>query len=186
MIPRFSLFLEYPKNLYLLPRDHSRALRQANEAAAVMHHTRHMSRHFEEYAIAKYGYAKRNAKYVERKMRMTGENKPLVFTGRLRHSIVSRRQIQATPKGAKLIMFPSIEGVKTGRAKSEAALKRLGRTRSNTAIINIKKVIQMNAELTTVAQDEQRAIASEIHRVYDNKVTIHRMAGTVRKRFGRS
>lgn len=178
MVSRAIQFdLTLPRDPALFERDHRRALREAFTSAAVLHHTRHIPRHFESFASTKYRYARRKAKYEARKQRLLGHRLPLVFTGRTRDTVTMLRTIRATPKGATLTMRLPIRGG-TGRLVDAAARARMIRAGrrvkplSDRAINSQKVILQIIAELETISPDENEAIRREIADRYTERASL--------------
>lgn len=61
--PKITTTVTLPRDPRLLVRDHNTILRETLREAAFEHHRRHIPWHFESFAPAKYGYARRGKKY---------------------------------------------------------------------------------------------------------------------------
>ncbi|MES2793214.1 MAG: hypothetical protein V4719_26630 [Planctomycetota bacterium] len=163
-LPKTDIEITFPRDPSLLQSDHRNFLRESNYFMAEYHFHKHMPRHFEPFAGAKYGYLKRSDKYNKRKLRIVGHKIDNVFSGASRREITTKRQIVATPKGAKLKMRLPVEGV-TGRLMDEDAARRIARAKGKTfngftqrqvsARINILK---RAAEMEVVAKDETNTL----------------------------
>ena len=153
--PEIDFDLTFERDPRLYARDHATFLRRANRDAAAFHHTRHIPRHFEHFAAAKYGYAPRSRRYQALKDRRGLP--PLVFSGRSRGVITSQRTITSTQHQAKLLLRLPIRGA-SGRLRVKP-----GRSTLSTSQKTIHRTV---VELETIADDEQRALAAEIEQRY--------------------
>lgn len=184
---KFELIL--PRDPALFERDHRKALRLAFAAAALVHHTRHIPRHFQAFASVKYRYARRSAKYEARKQRLLGHRLPLVFTGKTRDTVTMLKTIRATPKGATLTMRLPIKGG-TGRlldAAAAARLVRAGKRRATTftqkQVDSQRVILQIRSELEVISEDELKFIAQTIQDQYERQAGITKdVEGRSRKR----
>ena len=79
------------KRLGLSASDARTINRVVLESMADEWHERYLPGHFEEGATAVYGYAQRKSKYLKRKRRLYGHQRPLVFTGEA--LLLSRQKI---------------------------------------------------------------------------------------------
>jgi len=176
---RISATLHATRDPRLFVRDHNRFVREAFRKAAEFHHKKHIPRHFEKFAGAKYGYAKRRSRvwvgifeaigkspwrpgeprkgsYQEYKDRLGLP--PLVFTGASRHLATTQRQITATStKGARLIVRLALGGA-SGRFRFKKGQTQLTQQQ--------KEIAARIAEMETIAPDEQRAINRVIQEHY--------------------
>lgn len=174
-----SATMHFTRDPRLYVRDHNRFVREAYRKAAEFHHKEHIPRHFEKFAGAKYGYAKRRSRvwvgifeaigkspwrpgeprkgsYQEYKDRLGLP--PLVFTGASRDLATSQRQITATAtKGARLIVRLALVGA-SGRFRKKPGQTQLTQQQ--------KEIVSRIAEMETIAPDEQRRINWEIQRSY--------------------
>lgn len=124
-MPGSSVELVFSADPRLKARDHNKFMRAAFTAGAEYHFRQHVPRHFEDFAIHKYGYYPRSEKYNDRKMKQVGHNHPLVFTGASKRMATgSHLPVQATPKGATLTVRLAFSGG-SGRMKDAAAIARL-------------------------------------------------------------
>jgi hypothetical protein len=142
--PRIEAQGDFPRDPRLFVRDHARFLRESLREAMAEHHERHIPRHFQPFAIAKYGYKPRSNGYERRKRRL-GKHNPLEFTGRTKTQVTTSRQITATQHRATLIMRLPLSGG-TGRfrlAKGQTQLSSSQRT-----------ILQIIEELRAIAPDE--------------------------------
>lgn len=158
-------------------REHNRALRAANEEAAVYHHEKHMPDHFKMAGYSKYKIDKRSARYNKRKHRTVNHTLPNVFSGNTRREVLAARTIRATPKGARLQMRFSLKGG-SGRFY----------VRRGMSLRQVSSQVQMMrrvAELEAVNDTELKTLGSEIQAAYIDNVNKHIAAGgRVRKRKG--
>jgi len=86
----------------LTPRNHAAVMREVNRAVMVRHQYDRLPKHFEESAYGEYGARTRTTKYTARKQKKFGHNRPNVYTGRLRRSVLNKVKITATQHGSRL------------------------------------------------------------------------------------
>jgi len=182
--PEISVTVDYPRDPALYQRDHARFLRESNRQAAVFHHRRHIPRHFEHFAAAKYGYKPRRS-YVGRNKRRVGYQaikdrlglpplvSPRVTGGQTQRQITTQRQVTATQKRARLIMRLPFRGG-TGRFRLQPGQRQLS--------VNQQVVMQIIAEIEAIAPDEQRTLNEFIHTYYATQA--NQPGVRKRKRFG--
>lgn len=160
--PQLIVTTTLPRDPRLLGRDHARMLNDTLREAAAVHHARHIPRHFQAFAAAKYGYHRRGRKYQAIKDRLGLP--PLVSPfalaqGRLpTHAAVMNAggfTITATQKKATLKLRLPFRGG-TGRLRVE----------SNGLSDHQKALLRTIAELEVIAPDEQRYLNEFIHRRY--------------------
>lgn len=156
--PTLSVTTTYPRDPRLFVRDHQTFLRDSLRETIVEHHTRHIPWHFEQFAAAKYGYAKRKAKYQARKDRLGLP--PLVSpnrdtSGQLKTAMTQFRQVTATSTRARLILRLPFQGG-TGR------LKLTGGSLSSSQ----KNILMRIAEMETIARDEHGHLMEFLGNVY--------------------
>lgn len=162
--PRITGELRFSPAPEELDRNHRKFLNKAHRAAAAYHHEKHIWRHFDPQAYARYGYENRSRKYTERKFRLFGHRLPNVFTGATRRQALTQRQITATPSSARLILRLAFH---SGRVLDTKALSRLGRARlTYRQIQGQEKVLARIAEMETVTPEEILAIAKVIEQNY--------------------
>ena len=155
-----------PRDPALFTRDHNRFAREANGAAALYHWQRHIPRHFQGFAAAKYGYNKRTAKYRARKIKLVGAKPDMVFSGRSQRMMTRNApQIRKTPKGATLIMRLPIDGG-TGKILDAEAAERLYRAGkrkhrgfTERQVNSQIQIMRRVAEMEAVSADEIRTLA---------------------------
>ena len=168
-IPVITTTVTLPRDPAVFQRDHNRALRTACAYAAEYHHRVHIPRHFQGFAAAKYGYAKRSPRYIkwkERVIKGADGKQDLVFSGMTRSEITKNRAISATPKGATLRMRIPISGG-TGRLMDEAARARTGRKALTIRAITAQRNIIMRvAEVEAISRDEINTLMGEVKRIY--------------------
>jgi hypothetical protein len=158
-------------------REHNKALRAANEAAADYHHRINMPDHFKMVGYSKYQIDKRSAKYNKRKHRRVNHVLPNVYTGNTRREVLGQRQIRATPKGARLLMRFSLKGG-SGRFYVRRGMKLQ-------AVSSQIEMMRRVAELEAISEGEQKSIMQEVKRAYVSLVNQNIAAGgRVRKRKG--
>lgn len=71
------------------------ARKEAWEAAGQLWHTEILPSHFEEGAQQRYGYTARKRFYRDKKRRLFGHGRPLVFTGTLRRQVLRSSRIKS-------------------------------------------------------------------------------------------
>lgn len=158
-------------------REHNKALRAANEAAAAYHHEKHMPDHFKMVGYTKYKIDKRSAKYNKRKHRKFNHTLPNVYTGNTRREVLGGRTIRATPKGARLVMRFSLKGG-SGRFYVRRGM-------SLRQVSSQVEMMRRVAELQAVSEGERKTLGGEIQAAYMTNVNKHIAAGgRVRKRKG--
>lgn len=165
-IPIMTVTVTLPRDPALFQRDHNRFSRAANVLAARYHFQKHIPRHFQGFAAAKYGYRKRTSKYKQRKIKLVGAKPDMVFSGRSQRVITGTApKIQATPKGSRLIMRLPIDGG-TGKILDAAAAQRLfaaGKRKTATFTkrqVNSQiEIMRRVKEMEAVSPDEARALA---------------------------
>lgn len=182
--PEIRITVDYPRDPDLYLRDHGRFLREANRQAAVFHHQIHIPRHFKPFAAAKYGYAPRRS-YLGRNKRRVGyqaiKNRlglpplvsPRLTGGQTQRQVTSQRQVTATQHRSRLTMTLPFRGG-TGRFRLMPGQTQL--------TVNQKVVMQIIAEIETIAPDEQRTINQFIHNHYAELA--NRPGVRKRKQFG--
>lgn len=158
--PKLTVTTTLPRDPRLLGRDHARMLNDTLREAAAEHHKRHVPRHFQAFAPAKYGYARRGSKYQKIKDRLGLP--PLVSPyslkqGRLPTHVAVMQQfnITATQKRATLKMRLPFRGG-TGRLRVE----------SNGLSDHQKALLRTIAEIEAIAPDEQRYLNEFVHKKY--------------------
>lgn len=159
MLPVTTCTTTLPRDPALYVRDHATFLREAFGETAEFHHTKHIPRHFEHYAAAKYGYARRTSMRTRRLSYQAWKDRlglpPLVRTGATRAVVISMRTITKTQKGAKLFM--SLPFSKTGRM-------RLGD--NGRLSVRQQEVLKRIAEVEAIAADEKRTLATVLRDDY--------------------
>ena len=107
--------IAYESSLVTL-RSHNRVMRLVMLGMITRHLEKDLPKHFERSpetaANGQYGYAPRSQKYLNRKLRVTGQNAPLVFSGRMRNTVLHQSRLTATKDRARLYVrnyFPMIE-----------------------------------------------------------------------------
>lgn len=97
----FGLRFQYDTTLFT-KRGHNKIMRLGNRQVARRHRDRRMRRHFENNPDTRpggaYGYEKRSRRWQILKAKKTGTIRPLVYTGRLRASVLNTSRITATRK----------------------------------------------------------------------------------------
>lgn len=164
-VPITIITVTMPRDPALFTRDHNRFARAANVAAARYHFDKHISRHFEDFAGAKYGYWKRTKGYLKRKKKIVGNKPDMVFSGKTKRMVLSSEPtIRATPKGSTLILRLPIAGG-TGKVLDADAAARLfaAGKRKNKGFtqrqVNSQVQIQRRVkELQAVSPDEVRKL----------------------------
>lgn len=149
-----------PRDPEVLLREHNRILRLSLADAAIEHHDRHIPWHFEHFAPAKYGYARRMAKY--QRLKDTMGLPPLVSpsrytSGRLRNEVRFHFRVTSTRKNARLIMRLPFKGG-TGRVRLRPGQAKLKSSQ--------EQVLARITELEAVAPDESRYLAKFIEERY--------------------
>jgi hypothetical protein len=86
----------------LTPRNHAAVMREVNRNVMVRHQYERLPRHFEEVAYSEYQARPRTSKYIARKQKKFGHNRPNIYTGRLRKSVLNKVKITATQHVARL------------------------------------------------------------------------------------
>jgi len=86
----------------LTPRNHAAVMREVNRNVMVRHQYERLPGHFEEVAYSEYQARPRTTKYTARKQKKFGHNRPNVYTGRLRKSVLNKVKITATQHVARL------------------------------------------------------------------------------------
>lgn len=127
-------------------RSHARIMREVLRATMLNHREKRLGKHYKDIPETKpggaYGYEPRGAKYIQRKARKKGHNKPLVWSGQLQRFVRNNGQITATQHRARF---------KTPRLPK----------RSNVLIA------QFAREIEAISRDEaDREIPAEIHGRY--------------------
>ena len=182
------------------PDRHVRAaVKAATTAAAEEHYRRSMASgwHFENFAIAKYGYRKRSPGYLDLRERLKSAgmlagdvNQPLLFTGKTLSEIKAFHQVRATgTRGASLVMKVSLMGANTGRVLDIDAIQRmlndarkahdhprlmrlLGRLKKNGGKLTSgqEQAIARHAELTAISGDELKHQAKIEEQVFHREI----------------
>ena len=67
-------------------------------------HSKFFPGHFEPGAAAKYKYRKRSEKYRLKKLRVSGQRKPLVFTGRMKRELLRMARLSGSAKSVSVKM----------------------------------------------------------------------------------
>lgn len=155
--PPLTVTTTYPRDPRLFLRDHQTFTRESLRSTAVEHHERHIPWHFEQFAAAKYGYARRSRKYQARKDRLGLPPlvSPAATSGQLRTAMTHFRQITATSTRARLIMRLPFKGG-TGR------LRVIGGSLSQQQ----KQVLTRIAEMEAITPDEHQYLAEFTGREY--------------------
>lgn len=161
--PKLVVTTTLPRDPRLLGRDHARNLNDTLREAAEEHHKRHIPRHFQSFAPAKYGYARRGTKYQRIKDRLGLP--PLVSPYSLKQgrmptqvAVMQQFKITATQKRASLKMRLPFSGG-TGRLRVEG----------NGLTDHQKALLRTIAELEAIAPDEQRYLNEFIHKRYGER-----------------
>ena len=172
-LPELQFSGTFPRDMRLLVRDHGTFLRESLRETMQEHHERHVPRHFEPFASAKYGYLKRNKKYLERKKRAGYGSVDNVLTGRTRSQVTSSRTITATQTRARLIMRLPIEGG-TGRFKKLMPDGRLTDQQ--------KQILARIEEIRAIAPDEERYLGQFLIEQYTKRANAPGVQYRVRNR----
>ena len=80
------------------------AAKAALAAIGELWHDRILPGHFTEKAKAKYKYRKRGKVHTDRKRRLYGHEKPLVFSGEMQRDVTRMARITSTARGARVAM----------------------------------------------------------------------------------
>lgn len=111
--------------------------------------------HFEAGAQQRFRYQFRSKQYNRRKQRIFGHQKPLVFTGRMRQSVLRTARVTATSKGAKVQAntgtrgFRSAEWRRQRKLELEAVTKQQQRTISDNYSKRFTELAQLPEFQTT-------------------------------------
>lgn len=162
--PNTIVSTNLPRDPTVIVRDHAKALREALEATAVEHHDRHIPRHFQPFAAAKYGYQKRGAKYQRLKDKrglppLVGPNPKT--SGDLYDEVTQRYRVTKTQYKSTLIMRLPFKGG-TGRLRL-----RPGQTKLTT---QQEQILHRIAELSVITSDEQKYLADFLGAKYTELV----------------
>jgi hypothetical protein len=77
------------------------AMRDSLRNIALQWHRQNLPEHFTDSAFGKYGYQKRHPRYLKRKRRSRGHQRPLEWTGKLKREATSFVEVKATSKNAR-------------------------------------------------------------------------------------
>lgn len=162
--PKLTVTTSLPRDPRLHVRDHATFLRETLGEAAAEHHRRHVPRHFQPFAAAKYGYARRRLKYQRLKDRFGLP--PLV-------SPLSRTQGRPPTNLAVMTDFAITKTQKRSTLKMRLPFRGgTGRLRlTGNGLSKPQKILLRTiAEIEFIAPDEQRALNEWIHRRYAQRV----------------
>ncbi|OGT59922.1 MAG: hypothetical protein A3E01_10790 [Gammaproteobacteria bacterium RIFCSPHIGHO2_12_FULL_63_22] len=161
--PKLIVTTTLPRDPRLLVRNHGKHLNDTLRAAANWHHETHIPRHFQSFAPAKYGYARRGRKYQKLKDRL-GLG-PLVSPfsrrqGRLPTTLAVMQgfNVTATQKRATLKMRLPFRGG-SGRL----------RVRGSGLSVHQETLLRTIAEIEVISADEQRSINEFVHKDYADR-----------------
>lgn len=122
-------------------------------------HRKYIKRHFRSGAAERYGYKKRSAKYVRRKLRAKHHSSPLVWTGRTRDSVSSHIRVSGTAKQA------------TGRMVAPWYIKMVPSTRN---------APNLGDEIARTTEQEERDVRRYMERVFAERIRKHRTRKVVK------
>lgn len=157
--PGLRVETNLPRDPRLYQREHTQNIRQALREAAEEHHARHIPRHFEAFAAAKYGYLPRTPRYRNWKRRRGLPDLPNVATGAMRAQTTSMRIVTATQYRATLKLrwdWPKSGGPSgsSGRFRLKQGQTELSQSQ--------KQILARIEELRAVSSDELQYIAKFI------------------------
>lgn len=132
-------------------RDWPRIRQEALAELGEWWHQEYMPLKFEPFAGALYGYAPRTYAYRQRKQRVMGHDRPLVWSGTLKHDVLAWAEIQSTADGANIVMRSNVLNL-VGRRLGDPSYPDIG------------------AELTSVAPAEPQRFAEWLDAVATQKM----------------
>lgn len=88
--------VEFKADAYEMHRGFKAEARKALEVLGKIWHSRYLPIHFTEAAYTRYGFHKRTWKYVKRKRRTLGHNRPNVFSGETQRQVMQPPQITSS------------------------------------------------------------------------------------------
>ena len=125
--------IEYTGSPRALAKARRGAVKDANKDAVRFWHRRYQPEHFTESATKRYKYRSRTEKYMRRKARIKGHQRPLVWSGRTMLLVASTLRVTGTSKRA------------TGSMSAPA--------------LNWKPELRMREELITTVRSERETMA---------------------------
>lgn len=168
MIPTMNITMELPDQLVKSDALHVKYLKESLKEVAYLHWKQRIKKHFDQSARTKYHYAKRANSTIAKKLKLTGQNIDLVFTGRSKQKMLSEHKITAGGGGragegdarrAVVVKLMISFAFKGGSGRFRKAESRQATT-----------VAQMRKEVATITSDEVKQIAAEAKRLYVQKV----------------
>lgn len=160
--PGLRVETSLPRDPRLYQRDHAQNIRQVLREAAEEHHERHIPRHFESFAAAKYGYLPRTSRYLNWKRRRGLPDLPNVATGAMRAQTTSMRTVTATQYRATLKLRWDWPTSGPSGSSGRFRLKK-GQTQLSSSQ---KQILARIEELRAVSSDEQTYLANFIRDRY--------------------
>lgn len=121
----------------ITPRKHGQLMKLLLRESMAFQRDINLDRHFQVGAESRYGYAKRGKRYMIRKAKKYGHQKPLVFSGRMQRDLKSSVRITATQHRATL------------KARNYFPM-----------------TLERRAEIEAITKDEEAHIAARLHRRY--------------------
>ena len=165
----FSFEIEVPTRPEdIAVRHHNRFVKDSLREVLKEHHAKRIPEHFKSSAHQKYGYARRNLKYMKAKNKRYGSSRDLVKTGR------SEREM-TNPANAKITIGGAAEG---GSRDINAKLTLRfpwkggsGRFKRETPLYQRVTAQQMVKEMQAMTDDERFAMATQFLALYWNRVS---------------
>lgn len=90
---------------WMSAEDWKQLLARAWEHAGEHWHRNILAKHFTHRGATEYGYQERSVKHNRRKLRKFGHTYPNVFTGEMKHAVMRARELSATSKGGKVVLY---------------------------------------------------------------------------------
>ena len=128
---------------------------EAWQLTGEFYHKRITPEHFTEQGARRYKYARRTRKYQQRKQKLYGHNKPLVFTGRLQRHVKRVRNVRARRGG---------KGGVVVKLNVPAGIINLSRR---------KNAPNMALELVAVSPKDVRRVTKFLDRMIQRKIDAH-------------
>ena len=138
MIKGRMVYIGSPK---AMKRGMPKVVQESMKAAGALWHRQDLPRHFDSTASNRYGYKARTSKYLTRKRRVKGHNRPLEYSGELKRAVTRMARITGSRLTVRVSMDVGQAWYATRNWVTRASMP------------------DMPRELTAITNDEERVLA---------------------------
>jgi len=165
----FALEIEVPSRPEdIAVRHHNRFVKEALREVLKEHHSKRIPGHFKTSAHQKYGYQRRNPKYMRAKARRHGSSRDLVKTGKSEQEMTNSANARITIGGSAEGGKNAINGKLTLRFPWKGGS---GRFKRDTPTYQRVTAQQMIKEMQAMTDDERLQMAVQFSALYWNRVS---------------